>query len=234
MVERHERPLAWPACHLRLSLFGDRLVPNHTGHAADDGRIWIVPSCSSSPAAAQNPGVLRATRPVDHAVPDSFRSLRMPADVHLVLVPEPDGRPHIQPALESTHERQRRTVERVVLTGLAQRVPDEFFVGLLVRRIRVPMERLPRAARPAASRIRRHAPRASAVPRRADRESARAPGTTARPTAAGRGSRDRPRPDPSPSCAGRPRRSARRAPWRASTHVRLWPVRITAPHSGDR
>ena len=68
---------------------------------------------------------------------------RPPADVHLVLVPEPDGRPHIQPALESTHERQRRTVDGVALTGLSQRVPDEFFVGVLVRRIRVPTERFP-------------------------------------------------------------------------------------------
>ena len=49
MVERDERPLAWPACHLRLSLFADRLVPNHTGHAADDGRIWIVPPGSCRP-----------------------------------------------------------------------------------------------------------------------------------------------------------------------------------------
>ena len=70
MVERDERPLAWPACHLRLSLCADRLVPNHAGHAADDGRIWIVPPGSWSPAAAQNLGVLRATRPVDHPVPD--------------------------------------------------------------------------------------------------------------------------------------------------------------------
>ena len=127
----------------RLSLLGDRLVPNYPGHVADDGRIWVVPPSSTSPAAAQNLGVLRATRPVDHAVPDDFRSLRVPADVHLVLVPEPNGRPHIQPALESTHKRQRRTVERVALTGLAQCVPNEFFIGLLVRRIRVPMELFP-------------------------------------------------------------------------------------------
>ena len=76
MVERDERPLAWPACHLRLSLSGDRLVPDHTGHAADDGRIGIVPPGFSSPAAAQNLGVLRATRPVDHAVPDGCPTLR--------------------------------------------------------------------------------------------------------------------------------------------------------------
>ena len=64
----------------------------------------------------------------------------MPADVHLVLLPESNGRPYIQPALESTHERQRRTVERVVLTGFAQCVPDEFFIGFLIGWIRVPME----------------------------------------------------------------------------------------------
>ena len=234
MVERDERPLAWPACHLRLSLFGDRLVPNHTGHAADDGRIWIVPPSFSSPAAAQNLGVLRATRPVDHAVPDGFRSLRVPADVHLVLVPEPDGRPHIQPALESTHERQRRTVERVDLTGVAQRVPDEFFVGLLVRRIRVPMERFPgpRVRQLLVVGIPRLARQLRHVGRIENRPGHREPRLGRQ----------------SPAAEAEAGLDLIRAPrvrvdlegqrverlGRAWTHVRLWPVRTAAPHSGAR
>ena len=234
MVERDERPLAWPACHLRLSLFGDRLVPNHTGHAADDGRIWIVPPCFSSPAAAQNLGVLRATRPVDHAVPDGFRSLQMPADVHLVLVPEPDGRPHIQPALESTHEWQRRTVDRVALTGSAQRVADEFFVGVLVRRIRVPMERFPgpRVRQLLVVGIPRLARQLRHVGRIENRPGHREPRLGRQsPAAEAETGLDLIR---ALVCADRPRRSARRAPRRAWTHVRPWPARTAAPHSGAR
>ena len=143
MVERHERPLAWPACHLRLSLSADRLVPDRTGHAADDGRIWIVPPGSSSPTAAQNLGALRATRPVDDPVPDDVRRPVVLAHVDLVLVPVPNGRAHVEPAFETIHERHRPAVRRVDLAGSAQRVADEAFVGLLVGRIRMPAVRLP-------------------------------------------------------------------------------------------
>src|SRR5688572_13792330 len=57
-------------------------------------------------------------------------------------MPETDGGPHVQPALEAIDERHRRAVGEVELAGATQSVADEVFVGLLIRRIRAPTVRL--------------------------------------------------------------------------------------------
>ena len=222
MVERDERPLACPACHLRLSLLLDRLVPDCARHAADHGRIGIVPPSFSSLTAAQNLGVLHTTRPVDHPVPDGVRRPLVLAHVDLVLVPEPNSRAHVQPAFETIHERHRPAVRRIDLAGSAQRVADEAFVGLLVGRIRVPAERLPgpRVGQILVVGIARRARQLRHIGRLENRPGHR--DTRVPPTGAGLGSGSRPQPDPSPSCADRPQRSARRAPhvaWTACSAV---------------